>query len=275
MKKFLAMAAVVLLALYLAACGYMYFRQQALVFNPSHDDVALGVGEVPRAENLLLTTADGETLKAWWVAPGEGRPIYLYLHGNAGNLSGSFNDPHGRAARFAGLTGAGAGLLALSWRGYGGSSGSPSEAGFHLDAETAADWLHAQHPDSGVIVFGESLGSGIAVQLAAKQVIAALVLDSPYTSIDDVGAGRYPWLPVRLLAKYPFESEKFAPQVTAPVLIQHCREDRVVPYAQGRLMFAGIGSSEKLLRTVEGVCHVPSILPAVPLLRELESRFTQ
>ncbi len=275
MKKFLLIAAAVLLTLYLAACSYMYFRQQALVFNPSHDDVALSVGEVPRAENLLLTTPDGETLKAWWVAPLRGRPVYLYLHGNAGNLRGSFNDAHGRAERFEGLTREGAGLLALSWRGYGGSSGSPSEVGFHIDAETAAKWLREQQPDSKVIVFGESLGSGVAVQLAATQEFAALVLDSPYTSIDDVGAGRYPWLPVRLLSKYPFHSETFASQVTEPVLIQHCEGDKVVPYAQGRIMFATLGSSEKLLRTVDGVCHVPSILTEVPFLRELEVRFTK
>jgi fermentation-respiration switch protein FrsA (DUF1100 family) len=274
-KKILLTLAAVLFTLYVAACGYMYFRQQSLVFNPSREDVALSVGEVPRAENLQLATADGETLKAWWVAPRSGHPVYLYLHGNAGNLRGSFNDPHGRATRFEGLTREGAGLLALSWRGFGGSSGSPSEAGFHVDAETAASWLREQHPESKVIVFGESLGSGVAVQLAAKQEFAALVLDSPYTSIDDVGTGRYPWLPVRLLSKYPFESEAFAPQVTEPVLIQHCREDRQVPYEQGRRMFAALGSAEKLLRTVEGVCHVPSILTELPLLRELESRFTQ
>ncbi len=274
MKKILLSLAAVLLTLYLAACGYMYFRQQSLVFNPSREDVALSVGEVQRAENLQLTTPDGEILKAWWVAPKPGRPVYLYLHGNAGNLRGSFNDLHGRAARFEGLTRDGAGLLALSWRGYGGSSGSPSEAGFHIDAETAAAWLREQHPQNKVIVFGESLGSGIAVQLAAKQEFAALVLDSPYTSIDDVGISRYPWLPVRLLSKYPFESEKFAPLVTAPVLIQHCSEDRVVPAGHGRLMFEAFGSAEKLIRTVEGVCHVPSILPELTLLRELESRFT-
>ena len=275
MKKILLIPAAGLLTLYLAVCSYMYLRQQSLVFNPSPDDVALSIDEVPRAELLQLTTPDGETLKAWWVPPAPGHPVYLYFHGNAGNLLGSFTNPHGRAERFEGLTRAGAGLLALSWRGYGGSSGSPSEAGFHTDAETADNWLREHHSDAPVILFGESLGTGVAVQLAATREFAALVLDSPYTSIADVGAGRYPWLPVHLLSKYPFESALFAPQVTEPVLIQHCREDKVVPYEQGRTMFSVLGSSEKMFHTVEGQCHVPSILFELPQLRELESRFTQ
>lgn len=274
MKKYLKILVALPPLLYLAACSYMYFRQRALVFDPSPVDVSLGVGSVPRAENQTLLTPDGEHLKSWWIPPTPGHPVYLYLHGNAGNLQGSFTNPAGRAERYTGLSRAGAGVLALGWRGYGGSSGSPSEAGFKTDAETAVDWLHQHSPDAGIILFGESLGTGIAVQLAAQQGIAALVLDSPYTSIVDVGASRYPWLPVRLLSKDPFESLQFAGMVTEPVLIQQCDKDRVVPYSQGRTLYAALGSAEKLFRTVEGICHVPNILPMLPYLRELEKRFT-
>ncbi|MES2605699.1 MAG: alpha/beta fold hydrolase, partial [Pseudomonadota bacterium] len=206
MLKLIKYLAYTVATLYVAACAYMYFQQRSLVFNPGTEDVALSVGEVAGAINVTLTTSDGEMLKAWWVAPQDGRPVYLYLHGNAGNLLGSKSKPHERADRFGGLTQAGAGLLALSWRGYGGSSGAPSEAGFVIDAEAALAWLRAEVPDANIILFGESLGSGMAVQLAAREEFSALVLDSPYTSIVDVGAGRYPWLPVRLLSKDHFES---------------------------------------------------------------------
>lgn len=275
MLKLIKYVAYLAATLYVTACSYMYFQQRSLVFNPGTDDVALSVGEVPSATNVTLTTSDGETLKAWWVAPQAGRPVYLYLHGNAGNLLGSSNKPRERADRFGGLTQAGAGLLALSWRGYGGSSGAPSEAGFHIDAETALAWLRAELPAANIILFGESLGSGVAVQLAAREQFAALVLDSPYTSIVDVGAGRYPWLPVRLLSKDHFESLAHAADVSEPLLVQHCTQDVTVPYAQGQQLFAAIASNEKSFRHVEGNCHVPSIFTHLVLFRELEARFTR
>jgi len=274
-KKILIAVPATLLVLYLAACTYMYVRQRALVFEPSTVDVATEVDSVPHAENVVIDTADGEHLKAWWVAPEPGRPIYLYLHGNAGNLRGSFSNPTGRAERYTALTQAGAGLLALSWRGYGGSSGTPSESGFRTDAESALNWLQQKQSNAAVIVFGESLGTGIAVQLAAAHDFAAVVLDSPYTAIADVGAERYPWLPVRLLSKDPFDSLAYAGKVTEPVRIQHCTQDRVVPYAQGQHLFASLASTDKQFRSVEGVCHVPSILPALAEFRALEQRFTR
>lgn len=272
--KIIVWFAALLLALYLTACTYMFVQQRTIVFNPSQADVALAVGSVPRAINVMLDTTDGETLKAWWVAPAAGRPVYLYLHGNAGNLEGSFSQPTGRAERFAGLTLEGAGLLALSWRGYGGSSGSPSEAGFLVDAETALAWVKQQAPDASVILFGESLGTGVATQLAAREQVAALILDSPFTSIVDVGAGRYPWLPVKLLSKDRFDSQAVAGAIQEPVFIQHCIDDDVVPYAMGQRLYAALASTEKMFRTIAGRCHVPSIFPQLPLLRELETRFT-
>ncbi len=273
--KTVKIAALALVVVYLAACSYLYLQQQSLVFNPGTADVAEAVQQVPRAENVTLTAPDGLALKAWWVAPADGKPVYLYFHGNAGNLQGSFGDPSGRAERFEGLTRAGAGLLAVSWRGYGGSPGEPSEQGLKMDADTALAWLRRQAPSAAILLFGESLGTGIAVEMAARESLAALILDSPYTSITDIGALRYPWLPVRLLAKYPFESLQHAGAVTEPVLIQHCSEDDTVPYAQGRSIFAGLGSSEKLFVTVAGRCHVPSIIGQLPLLRELEERFSR
>jgi fermentation-respiration switch protein FrsA (DUF1100 family) len=270
--KYLAIAVV---GLYAGACGFMYFQQRSLVFNPGTEDVAKSVDQVTRAELVTLSTPDGETLKAWWVAPQAGKPVYFYLHGNAGTLLGSFSDPHGRADRFNGLVSDGAGLLALSWRGYGGSTGSPTEAGFRIDAATALAWLQQQVPQASILLFGESLGTGIAVQLAAEHEFAALILDSPYTSIVDVGAGRYPWLPVRPLSKDHFESLIHAGNVTEPVLIQHCDHDVTVPYEQSLRLFAAMGSAEKTFRHIAGQCHVPSIFPQLPLLREFEKRFTR
>jgi fermentation-respiration switch protein FrsA (DUF1100 family) len=271
MRKLLIAVGGLVALFYIAACTYMYVQQRKIVFEPSTNDVAAVVGEVPGASNVMLEAADGVALKAWWVEPRAGYPIYLYLHGNAGNLVGSFTNPQGRAERFVGLTQAGAGLLALSWRGYGGSAGEPSEAGFKQDAEAALAWIQQRYPDRPIIMFGESLGTSIAMQLAAAHEFGALVLDSPYTSIVDVGQGKYPWLPVRMLSKDHFESLRFASQVTERVLIQHCTQDRVVPYAMGQQLFEALASTDKHFESVEGECHVPSILQHLRLFRELES----
>lgn len=270
MLKLVKILGSIVVALYLAACTYMYVQQRNIVFEPSTSDVAQAVGEVPNASNVTLETPDGVSLKAWWVEPQLDYPIYLYLHGNAGNLVGSFSNPKGRAERFAGLTQAGAGLLALSWRGYGGSGGEPSEAGFLVDAETALSWIQQRYPERQIILFGESLGTSIAVQLAASRRLGALVLDSPYTSIVDVGQGKYPWLPVRMLSKDHFESLLHAGQVTEKALVQHCTEDKVVPYVMGQQLFEALGSQDKHFETIQGECHVPSIFPHLQLFRELE-----
>lgn len=270
MRTFLIVLGGIIVALYIAACTYMYVQQRNIVFEPGKEDVALAVNEVAGASNVTLETPDGVMLKAWWVQPRGGYPIYLYLHGNAGNLQGSFSNPNGRAERFVGLTQGGAGLLAVSWRGYGGSSGEPSETGFMQDAETALAWIQQRSPDSRIIVFGESLGTSVAMQMAAAHEFGAIVLDSPYTSIVDVGQRKYPWLPVRMLSKDHFESLQYAAQVTEPALVQHCTEDTVVPYVMGQQLFEALASQDKHFETIQGQCHVPSIFPHLQLFRDLE-----
>jgi fermentation-respiration switch protein FrsA (DUF1100 family) len=262
MKKFLLASGAGLLTLYCLACLYMYLSQRALLFPADTDDVAQWVGEVPGASNRVLVTPDGINLKAWWKAPAnEQQPVYLYFHGNSETLLS-------RAERLAALTGDGAGLLALSWRGYGGSGGAPSEAGLLTDARTAWAWLMQQVSPAQVILYGESLGTGVAVHLASEQEAAGLILDSPYTAIVDVAAERYPWLPVRLLSRDQFDSMKYAAKVDEPAFVYHCREDRIVPFSQGEVLFAALGSAAKAFTALPRRCHVPSIEPLLPQLRD-------
>jgi fermentation-respiration switch protein FrsA (DUF1100 family) len=254
------------LGAYLAICAFMFGTQRQLLFHPDPRDVALDVQQVPGARVERLHTSDGETLLSWWVPPATDKSaVYLYLHGNADTLAA-------RAERLAFLSGQGAGVLAVSWRGYGGSTGTPSEAGLRRDALAAYEWLTARVEPRRVIVFGESLGTALAVGIAAEHESAALVLDSAFTSIADVARGQYPWLPVDLLLRDRLDSLAFAPRITVPVRTMHCTQDPVVPYALGMALFDAFPSSDKTLTSVEGRCHVPSVAPLGPALRALEQR---
>jgi fermentation-respiration switch protein FrsA (DUF1100 family) len=257
----------VVVALYLAACSTMFIVQRNILFPADPRDVALDVGLVPNASVVELITPDSETIKAWWIPPAtDADPVYLYFHGNAETLAN-------RDGRFNLLTEEGAGLLGVSWRGYGGSTGSPSEAGFRLDAIAAYDWLTDQGiAPERLIIFGESIGTGIAMWLTARQEAAGLVLDSPYTAIWRLGQQRYPWLPVELLSRDPFDSLQWADEIDVPVFAFHCTGDRVIPYAMGEELFAALASEDKQFERIERECHVPSVQPLMPYFRELESK---
>lgn len=267
MRKLLARITLVALGLYLAACLAMFFLQRQILFVPGTRDVALDVALVPNAQVIELATDDKETIKAWWVPPRDDtQPVYLYFHGNAETLAS-------RDKRFGLLTADGAGLLGVSWRGYGGSTGSPSEAGFQRDALAASAWLREQGigPER-LIVFGESVGTGIAVWLSSQQATGALILDSPYTALDRLGQQRYPWLPVSLLMRDHFDSLQWAASITVPVFVFQCTEDPLVPYAMGQELFAAFAARDKHFESIDRSCHVPSVLPLMPQFRELERK---
>jgi fermentation-respiration switch protein FrsA (DUF1100 family) len=165
----------------------------------------------------------------------------LYFHGNGGALSW-------RVSRFRALVADGTGLLGLSYRGYGGSSGSPSETGLIRDGEAVYQFAAERYPSHRLALWGESLGTGVAVALAATHPVAAMILDAPFTSAAAVGAGHYPFLPVRLLIKDPFYSDRRIADVRAPVLVLHGARDSVVPIALGEELFALIPGRKQFVR---------------------------
>jgi uncharacterized protein len=212
--------------------GALYAAQRRLVFPANATRVDLVAAGLPDTREIILRAADGVELIAWTAAPKAGEPVVLYLHGNGGNLNS-----RGRVGRVRTLIAAGFGVIMVSWRGYGGSGGSPSEPGLHLDA--AAAYLEARrlYPQAPVVAYGESLGTGPAVQLAARETLAALVLEAPFLSVLAVAQGQYPFVPVAQLLKDPFRSDLAMAQVDEPLLVLHGRQDRVVPFAQGRALY--------------------------------------
>jgi len=238
--KFLVVAA----AVFGGFVALMYVAQRSLMYFPERQrtsPVEVGLLDI---QEIVLDTADGEKVIVWYAPPKRDLPLVLYFHGNGGALQ------H-RADRFRALTGDGYGLVALSYRGYGGSTGSPSEAGLMADAQAAYAFAAARTAPERIVAFGESLGTGVAVALAATHRIGRLVLESPFTSAVDIGARVYWFLPVRLLMKDPFRSDERIGKVTVPLLVLHGARDAVVPVAFGERLFALANEPKQFVRFAE------------------------
>jgi fermentation-respiration switch protein FrsA (DUF1100 family) len=223
----------------------LYLFQRSLMYFPDSVRTSPAASGLPRAEEVILSTADGERLIAWHVPPQGKRPVVIYFHGNAGALNL-------RAGRFGWLTDDGFGLVALSYRGYGGSSGKPSETGMLLDASVAYDFAAARYPPERIVLWGESLGTGVAIALAAERRVGGLILDAPFTSAADIGAAAYPFVPVRWFIKDAFRSDQRIGRVKAPLLVLHGEQDRIIPIAFGEKLFALAGEPKQMVRFPSG-----------------------
>jgi fermentation-respiration switch protein FrsA (DUF1100 family) len=229
---------------YVAFCALMFFAQRALMYFPERVRTEPAAAGLPQAQDVMLDTADGEKIIAWHVPPRGDKPVVIYFHGNGGSL-------RLRVDRFARLVADGVGLLAVSYRGYGGSSGSPSEAGLIEDARAAYVFAAQRYPGR-IVAWGESLGSGVAIALAAEKPVSKLILDAPFTSALDIAVSAYPFLPVRLLMKDQFRSDLRIAQVKAPVLILHGDADSLVPIAYGERLLAMIPGKKQMVRFAGG-----------------------
>jgi uncharacterized protein len=233
--------------LIIALVGYgllvalVYMAQRALQYFPERQRTSPAAAGLPQAEEVMLTTSDGERVIVWHVPPREGKPVLLYFHGNGGSLAW-------RTERLRALTSDGTGLVALSYRGYGGSTGRPTEAGMIADALAAYDFAAARYPADRIALWGESIGSGVAVAVAAEKPVGRMVLESPFTSVADIAARIYWFLPVRWLIKDPFRSDLRIGKVTAPVLVLHGDSDNVVPFVLGERLYAMIQGPKRFVR---------------------------
>jgi fermentation-respiration switch protein FrsA (DUF1100 family) len=240
--KWILIAAVVF---YGGLAALMFFAQRALMYFPERERTAPAAAGLPEAEEIVLATADSERVIAWHVPPRGDRRIVLYCHGNGGSL-------RYRVQRFREIIADGTGLLALSYRGYGGSSGKPTEAGLIADARAAYDHASARYTPARLFVWGESLGSGVAVALAAERPVGGLILEAPFTSAVDVGQSAYPFMPVRLFMYDQFRSDERIPRVSAPVLILHGARDTVVPIAFGERLYGLVTAPKRFVRFPDG-----------------------
>lgn len=225
--------------------AWVWLTQDRLVYFPQvgRNNPATPQAAGLRFEDLRIKTADGETLAAWWVpAPADkGRGAVLLLHGNAGSIADRIMYlPH--------FTAMGYGVLLVDYRGYGQSSGSPDEEGTYADARAAWRWLRERGFAAGdIVLVGESLGGAVAAELAAREQPRALLLLSTFTSVNDLGRELYPWLPVRLISRFRYDTLQGVKDYRGPVLVVHSRDDEIVPFAHAQRLQAAAGARARLL----------------------------
>jgi fermentation-respiration switch protein FrsA (DUF1100 family) len=231
---------------YLCGLVVLFFAQRSFLFPvPTTARTAPQAAGFPDAEEHVLTTADGEKVIVWHVPARPGRPVVLYFHGNGDFLAGFFG-------RFRDIIADGTGIVALSYRGYAGSSGQPSERGLLQDAAAAYAFTTARYSTDQIVVWGFSLGTGVAVALAADKPVGKLILEAPYTSIADVAASAFWYAPVRLLMRDQFRSDERIARVSAPLLVMHGALDPTIPVAFGERLFALANEPKRLVRLARG-----------------------
>ena len=241
---------------YLVATVGLAAFQRRLQYFPDRRLTKLAQTGLKGGEDLRLQTDDGETLVAWHFPPRNGRPLILYFHGNGGALID-------RVPRFRLFLERGYGLLTVSYRGYGGSTGSPTQAGLTRDGEAAYREARARGYNSDrIILMGASLGTGVAIALATAHAAAAIVLEAPYLSALDVASTHYPIFLVNWFMLDRFRSDLAIRDVHIPVLMVHGEEDDVVPISSARRLFE-LANEPKTFVSVPGGNHLVLDLPDV------------
>ncbi|GFM17684.1 hypothetical protein PO1_contig-018-158 [Mycobacterium sp. PO1] len=244
--------------------GLLWSQQRRLIYFPSDGPVPSAATVLSGARDVVLRTADGLELGAWYL-PGTGGPAVLVLPGNGG-------DRAMRAPLAAGLHRMGLSVLLVDYRGYGGNPGKPTEEGLATDARAAHDWLTAQPEVDRIVYFGESLGAAVAVGLAVERPPAALILRSPFTSLTDVAGAHYPWLPVGKLLMDRYPSLQRIPALQAPLLVIAGDEDDIVPWSLSRQLYDAAPEPKEFL-TVSGVGHNDPALADGPQMVNAVERF--
>lgn len=231
---------------YAGGLAAMFLLQRAILFPiPSQVRIAPAAAGFPEVEEQVLTTADGEKIIVWHVPAKPGRPVILYFHGNGDYLAGFFG-------RFHDLIADGTGIVAPAYRGYSGSTGSPSEQGLLQDAAAAYAFTTARYDAARIVAWGFSLGTGVAVALAAEEKIGKLILEAPFSSTVDVAASLFWYMPVRLLMRDQFRSDERIARVKVPLLVMHGADDRVIPIRFGERLFALANEPKRFFRIPGG-----------------------
>lgn len=241
---------------YVAAGVYMKVNERAFVYHPEEYGGRGIVEPAPdlRVESLRVRGTDSLSLVTWVIPPADSSaaaPLWvLVCHGNAGNISLPLRQQWSRA-----LLAEGVGIVSFDYRGYGASEDGPlDEEALYRDARAVYDWMvtaRAIDPQH-IIIYGHSLGSGVATHLAANVEAAGLILEGAFTSVPDVGASRYPWLPVRLIAGERFASIERIDSIAMPKLLMHARDDGVIPFEFGQRLFEAAPAPKEFVTMTGG-----------------------
>ena len=226
----LFLVSLVVLVYFLATLG-LYIFQRSLLYHPTENNYD-GDRLTVNIEKVKIVTEDNIDLLAWYHNKDINKfKTILYLHGNAGSLENRIH----KINHFEDMN---INFLLLSWRGFSGNKGEPTEQGLYQDARSAVKWLIKQGVfEENIIIYGESLGTGVTTEIAQNKNFAGIILESPFTSMVAAGKSKYPIFPIRLLLKDRYESDKKIKNIKSPVLIMHGEQDKIVPFWMGEKMF--------------------------------------
>ncbi|MEN9217487.1 MAG: alpha/beta hydrolase [Gloeomargarita sp. DG_2_bins_126] len=258
-----------LVGVYVGLFLLLTFGQTRLMYFPSREIIHTPNDTGLEYEDLRLTTTDGVTLAAWWMPVEQAdAPVILFAHGNGGNIS--YRLPYIRIFHQMGLA-----SLFFDYRGYGESEGQPSEPGTYLDGEAAWDYLTQtrQVPARRIILYGESLGGGIATYLAAKYQPAGLILGSTFTSVPDRAKELFPLMPIDLIAQFQYNNLARLPQIQCPVLVIHSRQDEIIPFHHGQRLYEA-ANTPKFFLEIQGN-HNEGFLDSLPTYQAGIAQFVQ
>jgi len=216
--------------IYLTITFILYYSQRSLLYHPSENNYSGDKLIVP-IDKIKILTDDNIELIAWHHKKKGNYKTILFLHGNAGSLENRihkinhFNDMD-------------VNFLIVAWRGFSGNKGKPTENGLYIDAKSAVKWLKNKGVnEEDIIIYGESLGTGVGTEIAQNKNFAGIILESPFTSMVDAGADKYPIFPIRFLLKDKYESDKKIKNIKSPILIMHGEVDKIVPFWMGKKMY--------------------------------------
>ncbi len=208
-----------------------YIFQRNLLYHPSENNYSGDNLEVSISKVKIITQDDIELLSWYHTKDVNNYKTILFLHGNAGSLENRIH----KINHFKEMN---VNFLLVAWRGFSGNKGKPTEKGLYEDARSALRWLHSKGvKENNIIIYGESLGTGVATEIAQNKNFAGIILESPFTSMIDAGKDKYPYLPVRLLLKDKYESDKKIKNINSPILIMHGKIDKLVPFHMGQKMY--------------------------------------
>ncbi len=220
-----------IILIYLIIVAYMYLNQRKLLYLPSEnnyldDQIDFNFKEV------FIDVEKNLKLKAWLIENDfKNKKTLVFFHGNAGNLSN-------RTYKLNQLSKLDLNIIILAWRGFSGNEGEPSEQNLYNDAKKTIDWLNSRGvKNKNIILYGESLGTGIAVELSQTNQFGGIILESPFTSMTNAAKNIYPWLPVKYLLKDKYDSEKKIKNLQIPILIMHGKKDNIVPFKMGKKLY--------------------------------------
>lgn len=236
------------LVAYLGINALAYANQREMMYLPSTERVSPADIGLQGVDEVILPMGSDIELTSWFAQPKDNRPTVLFFHGNAGAVS------H-RAHRFRELMAHGYGVFVLGYPGYGGNAGEPSEPNFHEASQKAYDYLQTAGIKPGdIVIYGESIGSGVAVQLAAKVSAKGLVLEAPMSSAIDVAREHYPYLLAGLLLRDSYRSVEFIERIDMPLLVIHGDKDVIIPLRLGEKLVER-ALEPKMLVVMEGAGH--------------------